>query len=64
MALQLLIGLAIAKTTDVSPEKMMDMFRSTGLDADLESTAFLMGAIRVRAGITPEGNVGLDVVED
>jgi hypothetical protein len=63
-ALQLLISLAIAKSTDVSPEKMVDIFRTVGIDADLDATAFLQESIRVRAETTPEGNIGIDVVED
>lgn len=43
---------------------VMEMFNSVGLDADLETATALKEADRVRAGITPEGNIGVDVVEE
>lgn len=63
LALQLLAGLAAAKATDVKPETLMAMLHSCGIDAGLDTAESLMESIRVRAGVTPEGSVGVDAIE-
>ena len=63
-ALQILIGLAAAKSGEVKAETLMAMFNSVGIDADLDTATALKEADRVRAGITPEGNIGVNVVEE
>lgn len=62
--LQLLLSLAMAKANDTDPEDLRVVFRSFGINADFDTTAFLEDAARVRAGITPEGNVGLNLVDE
>jgi hypothetical protein len=64
LALQTIMGLASARASDVEPDQLMHVFRSLGFDVDLEAATTLKEAQRVRAGITPEGNVGLNTIAD
>jgi hypothetical protein len=64
VALQILIALAVAKAAEVKPEDIMAMLRGSGLDADLDIVIDLIESVRVRAGTTPEGDVGLIRIEE
>jgi hypothetical protein len=63
-ALGILVAFAGAKAAGVEPEKILAMFRGFGLDAGPDTVIDLIEAVRVRAGITPEGNIGLESIED
>ena len=63
-ALQILIAFAGAKAAGVEPEKIMAMLRGSGLEVDPDTMIDLIEAVRVRAGITPDGNIGVESIED
>jgi hypothetical protein len=63
-ALGILIAFAAAKAAEVEPEKISAMLRGSGLDVDPDTVIDMIEAVRVRAGITPEGNIGLESIED
>ena len=63
-ALQMLIVFAVAKAADVEPEKIRTMLRSSGMDVDPDTMIELIESVRVRSGITPEGDIGLYTIED
>ena len=62
-ALQMLITFAFAKAADVEPETITAML-SGGGDADPDAVINLMEAVRVRADITSEGDIGLHSIDD
>jgi hypothetical protein len=58
-ALHLLISIALAKKS-AKPESLMEAVKRFGLPIKF---ADILESSRVRAGMTPEGEVGLDAVE-
>ncbi len=62
--LQLIVALAHAKFSELEPEAIQAAFRASVVDASLSTVRSLADAARVRAGLTPNGDVDLRAIED
>jgi hypothetical protein len=60
VALHLLLCLAVHR--DADPEAVLAAFQQAGLDVDGGVTDALLESKRVRAGVTPDGGIGIDAI--
>ena len=60
--LQILIGLAVAKASPVDTGKLLTALRRH-LNVNLETAEAVVESVRVRSGVTPDGNISLEAVE-
>lgn len=60
LPLQLIVGLAVAKTKHFGPKTLLKAWHQAGLDIDSAFVGTLIDAVRVRAILTPEGGLKLD----
>ncbi len=58
----ILLSLAYARHVGTAPETLVPRFKGFGIDTSI--VASLLESVRVRAGITAEGGVNLEVIED
>ena len=64
MTLHLLLILAVFKVANADLQAVLNAFHQAGSNVDLSDITALLESTRVRASLTPEGNFGLNAIED